>query len=109
MEKSTIKFAFDKSQNPCELSCVIEIDKLNIVLPPVEGKPSKPANCFSHTGGVLFVIGHTRQLGNPLRNGRHACSWLETAHQGLPLNPPSARTHQKELNPASPLRRTSVV
>jgi hypothetical protein len=99
--KSTIKFTFDKRNLPCDLSCVIESGQLNIVLPFVEGQPSKAAETFSHTNGVLFVIGGTRQHGNPLHCGRHARSWLRTAQSAHPESAP-LRTHQKELNSAAP-------
>ena len=99
----------DKLNLQCELSCVIDTGSVNIVLPSVAGQPANAANVISHTDGVLFVIGRTRQHGNPLHCGRHARSWLGQGTCCPETKSARARTLQKELNSASPLRRTSVV
>ena len=108
---ATVKKTFDKLKPLCELSCVIAFGQVNIVLPSVEGKPSKPAKCFSHTDGVLFVIGRTRQHGNPLHRGRHARSWLGQGTCCPETKSARTRTLQRELNtrfsPTAHQRRVS--
>lgn len=77
---ATVKKTFDKLKPLCELSCVIDFVQINSVLPSVEGKPSKPAECFSHTDGVSFTSPDsadtlTRPFVAPV-----PARWIVTAH-----------------------------